>query len=180
MDLLDLELQQGRLPNNYLAQLKGINPQNTSKVAKLEETFNNIIQSIFESPTQELFRSGMKLLMDYSELDGYEFKEYEIAHYNDDYSEYASIFASLKNYVFSKDGVRGLTSANWSDGVSFTYRPSEGVLELYVPSHDKDLGIIKISANTQAKLTDIVKKANAMTSGKTFFTDGYGDFVIGK
>lgn len=44
MDLLDLELQQGRLPNNYLAQLKGINPQNTSKVAKLEETFNNIIQ----------------------------------------------------------------------------------------------------------------------------------------
>ena len=82
--------------------------------------------------------------------------------------------------VFSQNGVRGLTSANWSDGVAFTYRPSEGVLELHVPSYEKDLGIIKISANTQSKLTDIVKKANAMTSGKTFFTDGYGDFVIGK
>lgn len=79
-----------------------------------------------------------------------------------------------------KKGVRGLTTANWSDGVAFTYRLSEGVLELYVPSYNQDLGIIKISANTQAKLTDIVKKANAMTSGKTFFTDGYGDFVIGK
>jgi len=180
MDLLDLELQQGRLPQNYLAQLKGINPQNTSKVAKLEETFNNIIQSIFESPTQELFRSGMKLLMDYSELDGYEFKEYEIAHYNDDYSEYASIFASLKNYVFSKDGVRALTNEFWEDNIAFTYRRSLGVLEVHLPSENKDLGIIKISANTQAKLTDIVKKANAMTSGKTFFTDGYGDFVIGK
>lgn len=180
MDLLDLELQQGRLPNNYLAQLKGINPQNTSKVAKLEETFNNIIQSIFESPTQELFRSGMKLLMDYSELDGYEFKEYEIAHYNDDYSEYASIFASLKNYVFSKDGVRALTTEFWEDNIAFTYRRSLGVLEVHLPSENKDLGIIHLSAETKAKLNDLITAANAMTLGKTFFTDGSGRLVVGK
>ena len=180
MDLLDLELQQGRLPNNYLAQLKGINLQNTSKVAKLEETFNNIIQSIFESPTQELFRSGMKLLMDYSELDGYEFKEYEIAHYNDDYSEYASIFASLKNYVFSKDGVRALTNEFWEDNIAFTYRRNLGVLEVHLPSENKNLGIIHLSAETKAKLNDLITTASTLTSGKTFFTDGYGDFVIGK
>lgn len=180
MDLLDLELQQGRLPQNYLAQLKGINPQNTSKVAKLEETFNNIIQSIFESPTQELFRSGMKLLMDYSELDGYEFKEYEIAHYNDDYSEYASMFASLKDFVFSKDGVRALTKENWEDDIAFTYRKSLGVLELHLPSQNKDLGIVHLSSETKAKLNALITKASTMTAGKTMYTDGFGKFVIGK
>lgn len=180
MDLLDLELQQGRLPNNYLAKLKGINPQNSSKLAKLEETFNNIIQSIFESPTQELFRSGMKLLMDYSELDGYEFKEYEIAHYNDDYSEYASIFASLKNYVFSKDGIRALTNEFWEDSIAFTYRRSLGVLEVHLPSENKDLGIIHLSAETKSRLNDLITTANALSSGKTFFTDGSGRLVVGK
>lgn len=180
MDLLDLELQQGRLPSNYLARLKGINPQNTSKIAKLEETFSKVIQSIFESPTKELFRSSMKLLMDYSELDGYEFKEYEIAHYNDDYSEYASIFANLKNYVFSKDGVRALTNELWEDNIAFTYRRSLGVLEVHLPSENKDLGIIHLSAETKAKLNDLITTASAMTSGKTFFTDGQGRLVVGK
>lgn len=123
----------------------------------------------------------MELLENYSDLDEeFELKEYIIVYDDDDYEEFASNFGYFKDLVFSQNGVRGLTSANWSDGVAFTYRPSEGVLELYVPSYGKDLGIIKISANTQAKLTDIVKKANAMTSGKTFFTDGSGEFVIGK
>lgn len=180
MDLLDLEIQQGKLPSNYLAQLKGINSQNTSKVAKLEETFNNIIQSIFESPTQELFRSGMKLLMDYSELDGYEFKEYEIAHYNDDYSEYASIFANLKDYVFSKDGVRAITYGYWEDSIAFTYRRSLGVLEVHLPSGNKDLGIIHLSAETKAKLNNLITNASAMSSGKTFFTDGSGKLIVGE
>lgn len=180
MDLLDLELKQGRLPSNYLAQLKGINPQNTSKVAKLEEAFNETIQSVFESPDNKLFHSGMKLLMDYSELDGYEFKEYEIAHYNDDYSEFASIFASSKNYVFSKDGVRALTDEFWEDNIAFTYRRSLGVLELYLPSENKDLGIIHLSSETKAKLNNLITRASTLTSGKTFFTDGSGRLVVGK
>lgn len=99
---------------------------------------------------------------------------------DDDYEEFADNFYSFKDYVFSKDGIRGLTSANWSDGIAFTYRVSECVLELYVPSLNKDLGVIYLSSATKTKLNELVKKANAMTSGKTFFTDGSGEFVIGK
>lgn len=180
MDLLDLELKEGRLPKTYMTQVKDINPMNTGKVAELERSFEEIVQAIFESPTQELFRSGMKLLMDYSELDGYEFKEYEIAHYNDDYSEYASIFASLKNYVFSKDGVRALTNEFWEDNIAFTYRRSLGVLEVHLPSENKDLGIIHLSDETKSKLNNLITNASAMSSGKTFFTDGSGRLVVGK
>lgn len=181
MDLLKLELQGGRLPQDFLSQMKPVSSANASKIESLREAFGKAIRSVFESPNDELFEAGMELLENYSDLDeDFELKEYVMYADDDDYEEFASNFGSFKDLVFSQNGVRGLTSANWSDGVAFTYRPSEGVLELYVPSHDKDLGIIKISANTQAKLTDIVKKANAMTSGKTFFTDGYGDFVIGK
>lgn len=180
MDLLKLELQEGRLPKTYMAQVKDINPMNTGKVAELEHSFEEIVQALFESPTKELFRSGMKLLMDHSELDGYEFKEFEIAHYNDDYSEYASIFASLKDYVFSKDGVRALTKENWEDNISFTYRKSLGVLELHLPSQNKDLGIVHLSSETKAKLNALITKASTMTAGKTMYTDGFGKFVIGK
>lgn len=181
MDLLKLELQEGRLPPDFLQQLKPVSSANASKIEALKEAFGQAIRSVFESPDEELFRAGMELLENYSDLDEeFELKEYIIAYDDDDYEEFASNFGYFKDLVFSQNGVRGLTTANWSDGVAFTYRPSEGVLELHVPSYDKDLGIIKISANTQAKLTDIVKKANAMISGKTFFTDGYGDFVIGK
>lgn len=179
MDLLDLELQQGRLPNNYLVQLKS-SVSNLSKIANLERSFDKVIQSVFESPSKELFRSGMKLLMDYSELDGYEFKEYEIAHYNDDYSEYASIFANLKNYVFSKDGVRAITYGFWKDSIAFTYRRSLGVLEVHLPSENKDLGIIHLSSESKSKLNTIIEKASTMTAGKTMYTDGFGKFVIGK
>lgn len=161
--------------------MKPVSSANASKIESLKEAFGKAIRSVFESPDDELFEAGMELLENYSDLDAeFELKEYVMDHDDDEHEEFASNFGYFKDLVFSKDGVRGLTSSNWSDGVAFTYRPSEGVLELYVPSYGKDLGIIKISANTQAKLTDIVKKANAMTSGKTFFTDGYGDFVIGK
>lgn len=181
MDLLKLELQEGRLPQDFLSQLKPVSSANTSKIEALKEAFGKAIQSVFESPDDELFEAGMELLENYSDLDeDFELKEYVMYADDDDYEEFASNFGSFKDLVFSQNGVRGLTSANWSDGVAFTYRPSEGVLELHVPSYNKDLGIIKISARTQADLTDIVKKANAMTSGKTFFTDSYGDFVIGK
>lgn len=180
MDLLDLELKEGRLPKTYMAQVKDINPMNTGKVAELERSFEEIVRAVFESPTQELFRSGMKLLMDYSELDGYEFKEFEIAHYNDDYSEYASMFASLKDYVFSKDGVRALTKENWEDDIAFTYRRSLGVLGIHLPSQDKDLGIVFLSSETKAKLNALITKASTMTAGKTMYTDGFGKFVIGK
>ena len=181
MDLLKLELQGGRLPQDFLSQMKPVSSANASKIESLREAFGKAIRSVFESPNDELFEAGMELLENYSDLDeDFELKEYVMYADDDDYEEFASNFGSFKDLVFSQNGVRGLTSANWSEGVAFTYRPSEGVLELYVPSHDKVLGIIKISTNTQAKLTDIFKKANAMTSGKTFFTDGYGDFVIGK
>lgn len=181
MDLLDLELQQGRLPQDFLSQMKPVSSANASKIEALKEAFGKAIRSVFESPNEELFEAGMGLLENYSDLDeDFELKEYVMYADDDDYEEFASNFGYFKDLVFSKDGVRGLTSSNWSDGVAFTYRPSEGVLELSVPSNGGDLGIIKISASTQAKLTDVVKKANAMTSGKTFFTDGYGDFVIGK
>lgn len=181
MDLLNLELEQGRLPQDFLSQMKSVSSANASKIEDLKEAFGKAIRSVFESPNDELFEAGMELLENYSDLDeDFELKEYVMYADDDDYEEFASNFGYFKDLVFSKEGVRGLTTANWSDGVAFTYRPSEGVLELYVPSYNKDLGIIKISSNTQAKLTDVVKKANAMTSGKTFFTDGYGDFVIGK
>lgn len=181
MDLLNLELQQGRLPKDFLSQLKPVSPANASKIEALKEAFGKAIRSVFDSPDDELFEAGMELLENYSDLDEeFDLKEYIMNHDDDDYEEFASNFGYFKDLVFSQNGVRGLTSANWSDGVAFTYRLSEGVLELYVPSYNKDLGIIKISPNTQAKLTDIVKKANAMTSGKTFFTDGSGEFVIGK
>lgn len=182
MDLLKLELQEGRLPQDFLSQLKPISSTNATKVEALKEAFGKAIRSVFESPNDELFEAGMGLLENYSDLDEeFDLKEYIMDHNDDEHEEFASNFGYFKDLVFSHKGVRGLTTANWSDGVAFTYRPSEGVLELSVPSYnDEDLGIIKISSNTQAKLTDIVKKANAMTSGKTFFTDGYGDFVIGK
>lgn len=181
MDLLKLELQEGRLPQDFISQLKPVSSANESKIEALKEAFGKTIRSVFESPDDELFEAGMELLENYSDLDEeFELKEYVMYADDDDYEEFASNFGYFKDLVFSQKGVRGLTTANWSDGVAFTYRLSEGVLELYVPSYSKDLGIIKISANTQAKLTDIVKKANAMTSGKTFFTDGYGGFVIGK
>lgn len=136
---------------------------------------------MFESPDEELFETGIDILEHYSDLDEeFELKDYIRLSDDDDYEEFASNFGYFKDLVFSKEGVRGLTSVNWSVGVAFTYRLSEGVLELDVPSTNGILGIIKISASTQAKLTDIVKKANAMTSGKTFFTDGSGEFVIGK
>ena len=181
MDLLKLELQEGRLPQDFLSQMKPVSSANASKIEALKEAFGKAIRLVFESPNDELFEAGMDLLENYSDLDEeFELKEYVMYADDGDYEEFASNFGYFKDLVFSQNGVRGLTTANWSDGVAFTYRPSEGVLELYIPSYNKDLGIIKISANTQAKLTDIVKKANAMTSGKTFFTDGYGDFVIGK
>ena len=181
MDLLNLELQQGRLPKDFLAKLKPISPANISKFNVLVTTFDQTIRSVFASPDNKLFQAGMKLLEDYSDLDEeFELKEYIMYADDDDYEEFADNFYSFKDYVFSKEGVRGLTSVNWSEGVAFTYRLSKGVLELDVPSRNGVLGIIKISASTQAKLTDIVKKANAMTSGKTFFTDGSGEFVIGK
>lgn len=181
MDLLKLELQEGRLPQDFLSQMKPVSSANAPKIEYLKEAFGKAIRSVFESPDDELFEAGMELLENYSDLDEeFDLKEYVMDHDDDEHEEFASNFGYFKDLVFSQNGVRGLTTSNWSEGVAFTYRPSEGVLELHVPSYDKDLGIIKISTNTQAKLTDIVKKANAMTSGKTFFTDGYGDFVIGK
>lgn len=161
--------------------MKPVSSANASKIEALKEAFGNAIRSVFESPDDELFEAGMELLENYSDLDeDFDLKEYIMDHDDDEHEEFASNFGYFKDLVFSKEGVRGLTTSNWSDGVAFTYRLSEGVLELYVPSYNKVLGIIKISANTKAKLTDIVKKANSMTSGKTFFTDGSGEFVIGK
>ena len=143
-------------------------------------TFDQTIRSVFASPNEDLFNTGLDLLTEYSELDEIDFKDYIMAADGDDYEDFANNFYSFKDYVFSKDGVRGLTSANWSDGIAFTYRISLGVLELTVPSLDKDLGIIHLSPTTKSKLNDLVEKASTMSAGKTFFTDGSGAFVIGK
>lgn len=179
MDLLKLELQEGRLPQNFLSKLKPISKANLSKFNVLVTTFDQSIRSVFASPNEDLFNTGLDLLTEYSELDEIDFKDYIMAADGDDYEDFANNFYSFKDYVFSKDGVRGLTSANWVAGVAFTYRPSEGVLEVYSPD-EEDLGVIKISPSTQAKLSDLVKKASTMSAGKTFFTDGSGEFVIGK
>lgn len=179
MDLLKLELQEGRLPQDFLSKLKPISKANLSKFNVLVTTFDQTIRSVFASPNEDLFNTGLDLLTEYSELDEIDFKDYIMAADGDDYEDFANNFYSFKNYVFSKDGVRGLTSADWVAGVAFTYRPSEGVLEVYSPD-EGDLGVIKISPSTQAKLSDLVKKASTMSAGKTFFTDGSGEFVIGK
>jgi hypothetical protein len=179
MDLLKLELEQKRLPKDFLSQLKPISKNNISKFNVLTTTFDQTIRSVFASPNEDLFNTGLDLLTEYSELDEIDFKDYIMAADGDDYEDFADNFYSFKDYVFSKDGVRGLTSADWVAGVSFTYRPSEGVLEVYSPD-EGDLGVIKISPSTQAKLSDLVKKASTMSAGKTFFTDGSGEFVIGK
>lgn len=179
MDLLKLELQEGRLPQDFLSKLKPISKANLSKFNVLVTTFDQTIRSVFASPNEDLFNTGLDLLTEYSELDEIDFKDYIMAADGDDYEDFANNFYSFKDYVFSKDGVRGLTSANWVAGVAFTYRPSEGVLEVYSPD-EGDLGVIKISPSTQAKLSDLVKKASTMSAGKTFFTDGSGEFVIGK
>lgn len=179
MDLLKLELQEGRLPQDFLSKLKPISKANLSKFNVLVTTFDQTICSVFASPNEDLFNTGLDLLTEYSELDEIDFKDYIMAADGDDYEDFANNFYSFKDYVFSKDGVRGLTSADWVAGVAFTYRPSEGVLEVYSPD-EGDLGVIKISPSTQAKLSDLVKKASTMSAGKTFFTDGSGEFVIGK
>lgn len=179
MDLLKLELQEGRLPQDFLSKLKPISKANLSKFNVLVTTFDQTIRSVFASPNEDLFNTGLDLLTEYSELDEIDFKDYIMAADGDDHEDFANNFYSFKDYVFSKDGVRGLTSANWVAGVAFTYRPSEGVLEVYSPD-EGDLGVIKISPSTQAKLSDLVKKASTMSAGKTFFTDGSGEFVIGK
>lgn len=180
MDLLKLELQEGRLPQDFLLKLKPISKANLSKFNVLVTTFDQTIRSVFASPNEDLFNTGLDLLTEYSELDEIDFKDYIMAADGDDYEDFANNFYSFKDYVFSKDGVRGLTSANWSDGIAFTYRISLGVLELTVPSLDKDLGIIHLSPTTKSKLNDLVEKASTMSAGKTFFTDGSGEFVIGK
>lgn len=150
MDLLNLELQQGRLPKDFLSKLKPVSQANISKFNVLVTTFDQTIRSVFASPDNKLFQAGMKLLEDYSDLDEeFELKEYIMYADDDDYEEFSDNFYSFKDYVFSKDGIRGLTSANWSDGIAFTYRVSEGVLELYVPSLDKDLGVIHLSSATK-------------------------------
>lgn len=179
MDLLKLELQEGRLPQGFLSKLKPIIKANLSKFNVLVTTFDQTIRSVFASPNEDLFNTGLDLLTEYSELDEIDFKDYIMAADGDDYEDFANNFYIFKDYVFSKDGVRGLTSADWVAGVAFTYRPSEGVLEVYSPD-EGDLGVIKISPSTQAKLSDLVKKASTMSAGKTFFTDGSGEFVIGK
>lgn len=179
MDLLKLELQEGRLPQDFLSKLKPISKANLSKFNVLVTTFDQTIRSVFASPNEDLFNTGLDLLTEYSELDEIDFKDYIMAADGDDYEDFANNFYIFKDYVFSKDGVRGLTSADWVAGVAFTYRPSEGVLEVYSPD-EGDLGVIKISPSTQAKLSDLVKKASTMSAGKTFFTDGSGEFVIGK
>lgn len=179
MDLLKLELQEGRLPQDFLSKLKPISKANLSKFNVLVTTFDQTIRSVFASPNEDLFNTGLDLLTEYSELDEIDFKDYIMAADGDDYEDFANNFYSFKDYVFSKDGVRGLTSADWVAGVAFTYRPSEGVLEVYSPN-EGDLGVIKISPSTQAKLSDLVKKASTMSAGKTFFTDGSAEFVIGK
>jgi len=179
MDLLKLELQEGRLPQDFLSKVKPISKANLSKFNVLVTTFDQTIRSVFASPNEDLFNTGLDLLTEYSELDEIDFKDYIMAADGDDYEDFANNFYSFKDYVFSKDGVRGLTSADWVAGVAFTYRPSEGVLEVYSPD-EGDLGVIKISPSTQAKLSDLVKKASTMSAGKTFFTDGSGEFVLGK
>ena len=181
MDLLKLELEQERLPKDFLSQLKPVSKTNISKFNVLTTTFDQTIRSVFASPSDKLFQSSIKLLEDYSDLDEeFELKDYIRCADDDDYEEFADNFYNFKDYVFSKDGVRGLTSVNWSDGIAFTYRISLGVLELTVPSLDKDLGIIHLSPATKTKLNDLVTKASAMSAGKTFFTDGSGEFIIGK
>ena len=180
MDLLKLELQEGRLPQEFLSKLKPISKANLSKFNVLITTFDQTIRSVFASPNEDLFNTGLDLLTEYSELDEIDFKDYIMAADGDDYEDFANNFYIFKDYVFSKDGVRGLTSANWSDGIAFTYRISLCVLELTVPSLDKDLGIIHLSPTTKSKLNDLVEKASTMSAGKTFFTDGSGEFVIGK
>lgn len=180
MDLLKLELQQGRLPKDFLSQLRPVSPANISKFNVLVTTFDQTIRSVFATPDANLFQAGIKLLEDYSDLDEeYELKDYIRCADDDDYEEFSDNFYSFKDYVFSKDGVRGLTSANWSEGIAFTYRVSECVLELYVPSLNKDLGVIYLSSATKTKLNELVKKASTMSAGKTFFTNGSGEFVIG-
>lgn len=181
MDLLKLELEQGRLPQDFLSKMKPVSSANISKFNVLTTTFDQTIRSVFESPNDQLFQTGIKLLEEYSELDEeFDLKEYIRLSDDDDYEDFADNFYSFKDYVFSKDGVRGLTFANWSNGMAFTYRVSEGVLELYVPTYQKVLGIIQLSSSTQTKLNDLVEKASTMSAGKTFFTDGSGEFVIGK
>lgn len=181
MDLLKLELQQGRLPKDFLSQLRPVSSANAPKLKNLQDAFSKAIRSVFESPDDELFETGMDILDLYSDLDEeFELKEYFIAHDDNEHEEFASNFGYFKDYVFSKEGVRGLTSANWSEGIAFTYRVSECVLELYIPSLNKDLGIIHLSSATKTKLNELVKKASTISAGKTFFTDGSGEFVIGK
>lgn len=181
MDLLKIELQQGRLPKDFLSQLRPVRPANAPKLENLQDAFSKAIRSVFESPDDELFETGMDILDLYSDLDeDFELKEYFIAHDDGEHEEFASNFGYFKDYVFSKEGVRGLTSANWSDGIAFTYHVSEGVLGLYVPSLDKDLGVIHLSSATKTKLNELVRRASTMSAGKTFFTDGSGEFVIGK
>lgn len=65
MDLLKLELQEGRLPQDFLSQLKPISSTNATKVEALKEAFGKAIRSVFESPDDELFEAGMELLRYY-------------------------------------------------------------------------------------------------------------------
>lgn len=157
MDLLNLELQEGRLPKDFLSLLKPVSASNISKFNVLTTTFDKTIRSVFAYPNEELFSAGITLLENYSELDEIDLKEYIIVAEDDDYEDFADNFYCFKDYVFSKDGVRGLTYAGWVSAITFTYRLSEGVLEVY-SYDDGDLGVIKLSPSTKAKLSDLVKK----------------------
>lgn len=48
MDLLNLELEQGRLPQDFLSQLKPVSTVNASKIESLKEAFGKAIRSVFE------------------------------------------------------------------------------------------------------------------------------------
>ena len=62
MDLLKIELQQGRLPKDFLLQLKPVIQSNAPKLENLQDAFSKAIRSVFESPDDELFETGMDIL----------------------------------------------------------------------------------------------------------------------
>ena len=180
MDLLDLEIKEGRVPRDFRDRARKLGVVPLTMHVPFCDYFDECMQLIFRTKDDFYivesnlnFKKGLELLEKYTGLnDDPDLKEL-ITSYDDDRFIFSGEFGRFTEYVFSEKGVRAITAGKWKEGIAFSFFKGDDCIRLYHPTQKKDLGKIYLTGDMIHKLKLLVKRASDLTFGETCILFNY-------
>ena len=180
MDLLDLEIEEGRVPSNFRDRSRELGVVPLTLHVPFCNSFDEYMQLIFRTKDSFYraesslnFKKGLELLEKYTGLnDDPDLKEL-ITSYDDDRYIFSGEFGRFTEYVFSKKGVRAITASKWKEGIAFSFFKGDDCIRLHLPTQNNDLGKIYLTGDMIHKLNLLVKRASDLTFGDTCILFNY-------